>query len=289
MKERETRGLTCAGAARSSMEPARALPIIERRFQPYGFTPFFKREGDVTWIEAIPLANVVARRASCLEPRAVPAHRALDAHRRRALDRVAPVPHIRPVAEPDTAPRRRAVCHHAARHPGNARVRPLLHGALLRRVGELTVLHPRSTAAALRDAGRGHRDAIAGPRPQLAVRHRGRGAVGWPGRGRARAAARVVMVSRRPDPTGRHVIRGLAADASPDLPRVRPHSRGDGRLHPSSRAGGMGRAVRHGSESLSGGQLDGGRIAYALFGAWHRQVSIATFFGLLALGVVFSR
>ena len=35
------------------------------------------------------------------------------------------------------------------------------------------------------------------------------------------------------------------------------------------------------------GQLDGGRIAYALFGPWHRQVSIATFVGLLALGAVF--
>jgi membrane-associated protease RseP (regulator of RpoE activity) len=34
------------------------------------------------------------------------------------------------------------------------------------------------------------------------------------------------------------------------------------------------------------GQLDGGRIAYALFGARHRQVSIATFVGLLALGTV---
>ncbi|HTY78417.1 MAG TPA: site-2 protease family protein [Candidatus Bathyarchaeia archaeon] len=34
------------------------------------------------------------------------------------------------------------------------------------------------------------------------------------------------------------------------------------------------------------GQLDGGRIAYALFGAWHRQVSVATFLGLLALGAV---
>ena len=35
------------------------------------------------------------------------------------------------------------------------------------------------------------------------------------------------------------------------------------------------------------GQLDGGRIAYALFGARHRQVSIATFVALLALGAVF--
>jgi membrane-associated protease RseP (regulator of RpoE activity) len=34
------------------------------------------------------------------------------------------------------------------------------------------------------------------------------------------------------------------------------------------------------------GQLDGGRIAYALFGPHHRRVGLATFLALLALGVV---
>lgn len=34
------------------------------------------------------------------------------------------------------------------------------------------------------------------------------------------------------------------------------------------------------------GQLDGGRIAYALFGAHHRKVSIGTFVALLLLGVL---
>lgn len=34
------------------------------------------------------------------------------------------------------------------------------------------------------------------------------------------------------------------------------------------------------------GQLDGGRIAYALFGAHHRRVGVVTFLALLALGVV---
>jgi membrane-associated protease RseP (regulator of RpoE activity) len=34
------------------------------------------------------------------------------------------------------------------------------------------------------------------------------------------------------------------------------------------------------------GQLDGGRIAYALFGRGHRAIGIATFFGLLLLGAV---
>ena len=34
------------------------------------------------------------------------------------------------------------------------------------------------------------------------------------------------------------------------------------------------------------GQLDGGRIAYALFGPWHRTVGIVTFVSLLALGAI---
>ncbi len=34
------------------------------------------------------------------------------------------------------------------------------------------------------------------------------------------------------------------------------------------------------------GQLDGGRIAYALFGRHHRKISMATFAALLALGAV---
>ena len=34
------------------------------------------------------------------------------------------------------------------------------------------------------------------------------------------------------------------------------------------------------------GQLDGGRIAYALFGRWHRTVGIVTFVSLLALGAI---
>jgi membrane-associated protease RseP (regulator of RpoE activity) len=34
------------------------------------------------------------------------------------------------------------------------------------------------------------------------------------------------------------------------------------------------------------GQLDGGRIAYALFGPQHRGVSVGTFVALVALGVV---
>src|SRR5690242_12277265 len=61
VKEREARGLTLRWGGTLLMEPARALAVIEPRFRPYGFTPFLKREGDVTWIEALPLANAVTR------------------------------------------------------------------------------------------------------------------------------------------------------------------------------------------------------------------------------------
>src|SRR5712692_2529387 len=61
VKERETRGPTLRWGGRLRTEPARALPIAEALFKPYGYTPFLKQEGDLTWIEAVPLANVVAR------------------------------------------------------------------------------------------------------------------------------------------------------------------------------------------------------------------------------------
>jgi membrane-associated protease RseP (regulator of RpoE activity) len=57
-------------------------------------------------------------------------------------------------------------------------------------------------------------------------------------------------------------------------------------IHPVALAGWVGLFVTA-LNLFPVGQLDGGRIAYALFGAWHRQVSIATFFGLLALGAAF--
>ena len=61
VKEEEVRGLVLRWGGHLVAAPARALPIVEQRFRPYGFTPFLKREKDVTWIEAVPLANVVAR------------------------------------------------------------------------------------------------------------------------------------------------------------------------------------------------------------------------------------
>jgi membrane-associated protease RseP (regulator of RpoE activity) len=56
-------------------------------------------------------------------------------------------------------------------------------------------------------------------------------------------------------------------------------------VHPVALAGWVGLFVTA-LNLIPVGQLDGGRIAYALFGARHRQISVATFLGLLALGAV---
>ena len=56
-------------------------------------------------------------------------------------------------------------------------------------------------------------------------------------------------------------------------------------IHPVALAGWVGLFVTA-LNLFPVGQLDGGRIAYALFGRRHRLVGIATFVGLLALGAV---
>jgi membrane-associated protease RseP (regulator of RpoE activity) len=56
-------------------------------------------------------------------------------------------------------------------------------------------------------------------------------------------------------------------------------------LHPVALAGWVGFFVTA-LNLFPVGQLDGGRIAYALFGRWHRTVGIVTFVSLLALGAV---
>src|SRR6266850_1175983 len=56
-------------------------------------------------------------------------------------------------------------------------------------------------------------------------------------------------------------------------------------VHPVALAGWVGLFVTA-LNLIPVGQLDGGRIAYALFGARHRQVSLATFLGLIALGAI---
>src|SRR5262249_5086116 len=76
------------------------------------------------------------------------------------------------------------------------------------------------------------------------------------------------------------VMRFLADLVFGDIPRGM-----DVIVHPVALAGWVGLFVTA-LNLFPVGQLDGGRIAYALFGPGHRFVSIGTFFALLALGAV---
>ena len=41
------------------VEPRRALPLLEARLRPYGYTPFLSREHGATWLQAVPLGETV--------------------------------------------------------------------------------------------------------------------------------------------------------------------------------------------------------------------------------------
>jgi hypothetical protein len=59
VREQALRGAAICWGGELRMEPARALPLLEARFKPFGYTPFLGREGGLTWIRALPLADVV--------------------------------------------------------------------------------------------------------------------------------------------------------------------------------------------------------------------------------------
>ena len=61
VERQEVRGATYAWGGTLLVAPARALALIEARFRPFGYTPFFGRQGDLTWIRAVPLAQVGER------------------------------------------------------------------------------------------------------------------------------------------------------------------------------------------------------------------------------------
>ena len=62
VRERQAQGLKLRWGGDLRVKASGALPIIENRFRPFGFTPFLKQERDMTWIEAVPLAAVIGKR-----------------------------------------------------------------------------------------------------------------------------------------------------------------------------------------------------------------------------------
>ena len=286
VKEQEARGVTLRWGGELLMAPARALPIIEQRFRPYGFTPFLKREKDVIWIEAAPLANVVARTRPGLS---------LGLFLLTVLSTLIagglwagsmPFVTFDPLRDPMqllkgvpfAATLLGILGTHEFGHYFTARSYgasvslpyfipappPLPFGTL----GAVIVM--RSPA---RDRNSLFDIAVAGPLAGLVV---------------AVPLLLLGLTWSRVGPVPPDALSfgdSLLMRFLTYLVFGRIPDGMDVFIHPVALAGWVGLFVTA-LNLFPVGQLDGGRIAYALFGARHRQVSIATFFGLLALGAV---
>jgi membrane-associated protease RseP (regulator of RpoE activity) len=287
VKEQQARGVTLRWGGRLLLHPARALPIIESRFKPYGFTPFLKRGREMTWIEAVPLASVVARRRPAVNL-VLFVLTVISTFTAGALP-IGAIPFVNynPLIEPVN------VLHgvqfagtllailvtHEFGHYFTARFYqasvslpyfipvppPFLFGTL---GAIISMRSPARNRNSLFDI------AVAGPLAGLAVALPAL----WLGLSWSRVG---------PVPDG-----GTISFGDSLLTRLVTYLRfgeipqgQDVFIHPVALAAWVGLFVTA-LNLFPVGQLDGGRIAYALFGGAHRAVSVGTFFALLALGLV---
>jgi membrane-associated protease RseP (regulator of RpoE activity) len=290
VERQEMRGAAFGWAGRLLVEPARALAVIQPRLKPFGYTPFLGRQGDLVWVRAVPLADVSepsrpglnlllfvltvlsTLAAGCLVAGSFPF--------------VTFNPFVQPLRLLDGVPFSFTLLailgthefghYFTARYYGASVSLPFFIPApppifLFGTMG--AVIRMRSPA---RDRNSLFDIAVAGPLAGLAV------AVpallvglGW---------SRVGMVL--PEHSGLTFGDSLLMQLftwmvfGPIPPGM------DVFVHPVALAGWVGLFVTA-LNLFPVGQLDGGRIAYALVGARHRQVSIGTFAGLIALGAVF--
>jgi membrane-associated protease RseP (regulator of RpoE activity) len=288
VRERQAQGQTLQWGGELLVEPARALPALEARFRPYGYTPFLKRERGLTWIQAVPLAQVEDRSspvvnvtlflltvvstlaAGCLVAGSFP-FVTFDplTEPRRLLDGV-------PFAFTLLAILGTHEFGHyfTARHYGASVTLPYFIPApppvfLFGTLG--AVIRMRSPA---RDRNSLFDIAVAGPLAGLVVALPAL----WLGLTWSR-------VGRVPDGGGMMFGDSLLMRFVTWLVFGRIPEGMDVFVHPVALAGWVGLFVTA-LNLFPVGQLDGGRISYALFGVRHRAVSIATFFALVALGVV---
>ena len=275
-------GHAVAFGGRLLMQPARAVTELVGRFRPFGYTPFLQAGQGLTWVRALPFVDVVMPS----KPRTnivlflltvlstiVAGSQAFFAFNpfvepRRLLEGV-------PFAFTLLA----ILGTHEFGHYFTARAYgasvslpyfipappPLLFGTLG------AIIRMRSPA---RDRNSLFDIAAAGPLAGLVVALPAL----WIGLGWSKVAA---------VPSGGSVsfgdsllLRFMTWLAFGPLPPGH-----DVFVHPVALAGWVGLFVTA-LNLIPVGQLDGGRIAYALFGARHRQISIATFLCLLALGAV---
>ena len=58
VRERQIRGAAVVFGGDLLVAPPRALALLESRFKPFGYTPFLRRERGRVWVQALPLAEV---------------------------------------------------------------------------------------------------------------------------------------------------------------------------------------------------------------------------------------
>ncbi len=280
VRERQLRGLGVVFGGELLVSPPRALELLEGRFKPYGYTPFLRAERGQVWVQALPLhevtqtsnplVNVLLFLATCistvwagsgtLNPFADPARLAIGGQFALTLLSILGTHEFG---------------HYLTARYYNASVSlpyfipappPFIFGTLG------AIIKMRSPA---RDRNSLFDIAVAGPLAGLVV--------AVPALLLGLAWSSVI-----PFPPGfsgvvfgdsllmRFLVYLTFGAIPPGM---------DVLIHPVALAGWVGLFVTA-LNLFPVGQLDGGRIAYALFGARHRTVSIATFLALLVLGVV---
>ncbi|MGH7298920.1 MAG: site-2 protease family protein [Candidatus Rokuibacteriota bacterium] len=289
VERQEVRGATFGWGGRLLVEPARALSLIEPRLQRFGYTPFLGRQGDLVWIRAVPLADVGERSRSgvnlLLFALTVLSTLAAGCLITGSFPFVTFNPFLQPLRLLDGVPFSFTLLailgthefghYFTARYYGASVSLPFFIPApppifLFGTMG--AVIRMRSPA---RDRNSLFDIAVAGPLAGLVV------------------AVPALLLGLQWSRVGMVPDQGTLTFGDSLLMRlltwmvfgtIPPGM--DVFVHPVALAGWVGLFVTA-LNLFPVGQLDGGRIAYALVGPWHRQVSIATFVALLALGAIF--
>ncbi|HEV3345560.1 MAG TPA: site-2 protease family protein [Methylomirabilota bacterium] len=290
VERQEIRGSTFGWGGTLLVEPARALALITPRFKTFGFTPFLGRQGDLVWIRAVPLADVTDRGRSrvnvLLFVLTVLSTLAAGCLVNGSFPFVTFNPFLHPLRLLDGVPFAFTLLAILGTHEFGHYFTARAYGAsvslpyfipapppifLFGTMG--AVIRMRSPA---RDRNSLFDIAVAGPLAGLVV--------AVPALLLGLSWSRVGMVL--PEHSGLTFGDSLLMRALTWLVFGSIPPGMDVFVHPVALAGWVGLFVTA-LNLFPVGQLDGGRIAYALFGPWHRQVSIATFVGLMALGAVF--
>ncbi|MFQ5520272.1 MAG: site-2 protease family protein, partial [Candidatus Methylomirabilia bacterium] len=283
VEERQIRGQVVSFRGRLLMAPARAMDLLEPRFKPFGYTPFLQEERGQVWIRALPLAgvteagnpmvNLVLFLATCLSTLVAGSGAFLAFN-----------PFTEPARLLSGVPFAFTLLSILGVHEFGHYFTARYHGAAVSLpyfipapppfiFGTLGAIIKMKSPA--RDRNSLFDIAAAGPLAGLVV--------AIPALLLGLQWSRVIAVP--PDYGGlifgdSLMMRFLVQLTFGPIPEGM-----DILIHPVGLAGWVGLFVTA-LNLFPVGQLDGGRIAYALFGVHHRKVSVTTFGALLALGAI---